>query len=556
MNNMKSAMVRKIMSISLILCLMVPVLAACTKKAEEDPDKVRVLRIATNADYGMDTEYFRQQFTEIFEYANPNIEIELIPIYDENQQGGYYGKRGGDGLAEGEEPFDPMKKLKELMDSATPPDIVIMQVDDLTELVAENRLTPLDTLMTDDKINIEDFVPSVIEGLKKAGDGEKLYALAPTFSAQALIYNKGMFAEANVTPPTDKMTWEDMFNIARQVQSGEGEDKKYGFSFTSYTGNDLFYDMNSYMAALDLRMFDDAGEKMTVATPEWEKVWTTMIGLSKENLLPPPPDYSKPMKEEDMNNPYQHDNFLSGKVAMTLIDYGQINQIILANKNAENTEGFTPIEWDVVTVPYHEEAFEVGGTSYMNGIMGINAKGQNQEDAWKFISFINGEEWAKIKSKSSYTLVSRKAYNKPKDGLDYNMAAFSTLIPAPNPWNNKLYRQFPNLYQVQGIGQQKFQEALKGDKTVNAALKEWENEGNAMLQQFKENPNGGIEGEPLPMPIDVVEEEAMTEDEMIAEKEKLREAAGEEATPSEGPDESSDGGGTSDSESVTEDVYE
>ncbi|HEY0827168.1 MAG TPA: extracellular solute-binding protein, partial [Bacilli bacterium] len=518
MTNMKSSILRKMMTISLILCLMVPVLAACMKKNEEDPDKVRVLRIATNADYGMDTEYFRSQFTEIFEYANPNIEIELIPIYDERQQGGFYGKEG-DGLAEGEEPFDPMKMLKELMDSATPPDIVVMQIDDLTELVAENRLTPLDTLMADDKINIEDFVPSVIEGLKKAGDGGKLYALAPMFTAQALIYNKAMFAEANVTPPTDRMTWDDIFNLARQVQSGEGEDKKYGFSFTNYSGNDLFYDMTSYMAALDLRMFDDAGEKMTVATPEWEKVWTTMIGISKEKLLPEPPDYSKPMSEEDMNKPYQGDNFLSGKVAMTLIDYGWVNQIILANKNAENTEGYTPIEWDVVTVPYHEEAFEIGGTSYMNGIMGINAKGQNPEDAWKFISFINGEEWAKIKSKSSYTLVSRKSYNKPKDGLDYNMAAFSTLVPAPNPYSNKLYRKYPRLYEVQSIGQQKFQEALKGTKTVNAALKEWENEGNAMLQQFKENPNGGGVN-PEPRPIDIVEEEAMTEDEMMAEKVK------------------------------------
>lgn len=524
MNNMKSTILRKMLSISLILCLMVPVLAACMKKDAEDPNKVRVLRIAVNTEGGMDTEYMRQQFTEIFEYANPNIELEMIPIYDERQQGGYYGREGG--LAEGEAPFDPMKMLKELMDSATPPDIVIMQIDDLTELVAENRLTPLDTLMMDDKINMEDFVPSVIEGLKKAGDGEKLYALAPIFSAQALIYNKAMFTEAGVPFPTDKMTWDDMFNLARQVQSGEGEDKKYGFSFNSYSGNDLFYDMNSYMAALDLRMFDDAGEKMTVATPEWEKVWTTMIGLSKEKLLPEPPDYSKPVSEEDMKKPYQGDNFLSGKVAMTLIDYGQINQIILANKNAENTEGFTPIEWDVVTVPYHEEVFEVGGTSYLNGIMGINAKGQNQEDAWKFISFINSDEWARIKSKSSYTLVSRKSYNKPKDGLDYNIAAFSTLTPAPNPYSNKIYRQFPNLYQVQGIGQQKFQEALKGPKTVMEALKEWENEGNAMLLQFKENPNGGGMN-PEPRPIDVVEEEAMTEEEMIAEKEKIKEAAGE-----------------------------
>ncbi|OXM85961.1 ABC transporter substrate-binding protein [Paenibacillus rigui] len=473
-------------SVTLCAGLAVPVLAACSQTASNDSKTERVLRVATSFGYG-DDEYFRQQFTEIFEFANPNIKIEIIPTLDDSMR---YGR-----MDPNKKQIDPMDKLKEVMQGDNPPDIVMVSYDQLPELITNNMLTQLDPLLTKDKFDTSDMVPAVIEGLKKAGDG-KLYALAPTFNSSALVYNKRMFDEAGVPYPKDKMTWEETFDLAKRLGKGEGENRKYGFSFSPQPMGDLFYAMQLYTTPLQLRMFDDKGEKMTVDSDQWEKVWKTMLQLKQDKVVPDQQDPSM-MKSRMMNangedfNPFQHDDFLSNRVAMTLINYGQINQITNANKNAQNYKSFTPIDWDVVTLPVHPEAPDVGGYMNMNGIMGINAKAQNLEDAWKFIKFVNGEEWARLKASSSYNIVARKKYIKPKDGVQFHMEAFTTLTPAPQQ-DTKIYREKPNIYQVQEIGRRLFNEVSQGKLQVRDALKQWQTEGDAMLQQIKENPNGPI----------------------------------------------------------------
>ena len=157
------------------------------------------------------------------------------------------------------------------------------------------------------------------------------------------------------------------------------------------------------------------------------------------------------------------------------------------------------MDWDVVNVPTHESVPNVGGYVYLNGIMGVTSNAQNPDDAWKFIEFIMSEKWAQQKAKSVQQMVTWKKYNEPRDGLDYNMEAFFRNIPAQDPNNqNQIWIEKPDIWQVQNIGQMKFQEVMNGNKTVEEALREWETEGDAILQQMKEN-NGRVDpnfGEP------------------------------------------------------------
>lgn len=482
--------VKRAVPLTLAVGLIIPVLAACSKnQGSDDSKKERVLRIASSMGYG-DDEYFRQQFTEIFEFANPNIKIEVIPTMDEKYRYGYARPNPG------EKPEDPMENLKKAMEGDNPPDVIMISYEQLSDLVQTNMLTQLDALIAKDKFDTTDIVPAVIEGLKKQGDG-KLFALSPTFSSSALIYNKKMFDDAGVPYPKDGMTWEETFDLARRLTKGEGENRKYGFSFNTYSGGDLFYSMDVYTAPLQLRLFDDKGEKMTVDSDQWEKIWKTMLQLNNDKIIPAPQDQNK-MRERMMNpnaeefNPFQHDDFLSSRVAMSIINYGQLDQIINANKSAQNIKGFTPIDWNVVTVPTHPEAPNVGGYIGMNGIMGINAKAQNAEDAWKFIKFINGEEWAKLKARSSYQLVARKKFLKPKDGIEFNMDAFTKLIPVSRQDDYKIYREKPNIYQVRDIGRNLFQDVVQGKTQIRDALKQWQSQGDSALQQMKDNPNAPI----------------------------------------------------------------
>ncbi|MCC2685867.1 MAG: transporter substrate-binding protein [Paenibacillaceae bacterium] len=469
-------------AILLSVALSATMLAACAQKTGADDKTQHVLRISSSTGYNESS--FRQQFTEVFEFANPNIEIEYIPTMDETR---YYVPRQA-----GEKQPNPYETLKEIMQGDNPPDVVMISYDQLPDLIANNMLIQLVPLVTKDKFDVSDLVPAVIDGLKTIGDN-KLYALAPTFSSSAIVYNKTLFDQAGVGYPQDGMTWEQIFDLAHRVTKPDDENPVYGFGFsTGYS--DVYNGIPVFTAPLQLTMYNDNADKMTVDSDQWEKVWKTMLQLVTDKVIPPRPENGKrpmPMANGKFN-PFQYDDFLSGRLAMAVINYSQITQIVNANKSAGQIEGFKPINWDVVTMPSHPEAPGIGGNIYMNGIMAINAKAQNQADAWNFIKFINGEDWAKLRSHNDYEMVSRKKYIQPIDGLDFHIQAFYNIIPAPMQ-NNAALRDNPNLYRVQDIGRQMFQSVENGELEVRDALKQWQTQGDSLLQQIKNNPNGPID---------------------------------------------------------------
>jgi len=481
-------MKKKMIPLLLTSAMLLPTLAACNSNKAKEPEGERTLRVATTMGYGDDGEYFRDQFTEIFEYANPNIKIEFVQTFEDKYR---YGGRP----KEGEKMPDPFEKLKESMQGANPPDVVMFDLSQMPQLLGENLLAPLDPLISKDKFDTADIVPAVIDGIKAASTDGKLYGLAPLFSSSALVYNKKMFDEAGVPYPTDGMTWDQMFDLARRVTKGEGEKKVYGFNFYSQSHGDLFSMSHAYTVPLKLRVWDEKGEKMLVDDDNWEKAWKTLIQLQNDKIAPNPEDMNNPEArmrfQGGEDNPFGYNDFMSGRLAMTLMHYGELNQIDNANKNAENFKNYTKVDYDVVTMPSHPENPGVVANIGINGLMGINAKAGNADDAWRFIKFINSEDWARSKAKNNYQLVSRKKYIKQREGI--NVQAFYNVKPMTENFqeNYKIYQEKPNIYRVQDIGRQEFMQAAQGQKTVRDALKSWQTQGDALLQQMKDNPNAG-----------------------------------------------------------------
>lgn len=515
----------RLIAVSIIMIMLIPMLVACGSKDEDEVEQERVLKIATSAGYGPDNnDYLRQQFTDLYEFTHPNVTIEFISTYDESQR--YQGMGGKMVSPDAEQPKQPIEILKEKMNGTDKPDVVIMEFEHLADLIRENLLTSLDTMMQKDEMDVAEFVPAVIDGLKEQSEDGRLYALAPMFTASALIYNKKLFTDAGLAFPTDDMTWDQAFQAAREVSKGEGQDRTYGITFNSYRYSDPFYDMNVYTAPLELQMYDDEGENMSVDTDEWRKAWQTFFDLKKEKIFPEQPNWEQPQPEQQ--GPFDYHSLLSGKVAMSIINYYDISEIISANRNAANIENYEPIDWDVVSVPTHPEAPGVGGQVWLNGIMGVSSTAENPEDAWDFISFMMSGEWANQKSKSVSQFVTWKKYNKTRDGLEYNLDAFFKNTPAKNNmYNNTLYIEKPDIWQVQNIGQMKFNEVINETKTVSEALKEWQIEGDAILKKLMENDgrldynDGGMGGFP---------------EISVEEKKKLMEAAGETVVESEAVD--------------------
>jgi multiple sugar transport system substrate-binding protein len=482
---------RKILFLCLVLAMTVSLLAACSQGGDDSTAEKRVLRIGTLYGGPQDEPYFRQQYTDSYELTHPNIDIEIVPAINYNNQ-------RFDQQTPNQKQPDPMEELRKMMNGSNPVDVVVIDFPMLRRLVQDNMLKQLDPLIQKEKLDLSDYVPSVMDGLKDAGEGN-LFALTPTFSSSALFYNKKLFTAAGVDLPTDGMTWDQAFALAGRVAAGKGKDRKYGFLFNRYNG-DGYWDTQIYAAPLQLKIFDDKAEKMQVNNTQWERVWSTVAKLYKDDIVPDQEDIQKlqPAQEngkEMIYNPVQGDMFLNGNVAMVIGEYGYISEITNTNDNAAKIKGFTPVDWDVVTVPQWQEKPNIGGNVYLSSTMGINAKAQNPDDAWEFIKFMNSREWAELKSRSTYELPARQEFLKPKGGATFNMAAFTTLkpVPAQSLEQEKIMRERPNLGRVNEPAYQLFQEVIKGTKTAKQALTEWETQGNALLQKIKANPDGQLD---------------------------------------------------------------
>ncbi|WP_269432422.1 ABC transporter substrate-binding protein [Gordoniibacillus kamchatkensis] len=153
-------LLRKTLSAAVVLALTVPLATACTKATKKETEGPHTLRIATTMyGGGDDNEYFRQQFTEIFEFANPNIKIEFVPTMDDRF-------RYGGGPKPGEKIPDPFEKMKEAMQGDNPPDLVMVDYGQLPDLIGSSLLAPLDPLIQKDKLDTSGIVPAVLEGIK------------------------------------------------------------------------------------------------------------------------------------------------------------------------------------------------------------------------------------------------------------------------------------------------------------------------------------------------------------------------------------------------------
>jgi len=307
----------------------------------------------------------------------------------------------------------------------------------------------------------------------------------------------------NVEPPTDKMSWDEVFSKARQVVSGEGVDRQFGFSFNRWS-SDGYNDAQNYGNSLQLRIWDENGDKMLVNSDQWANVWDTVLSLHKESIVPNQEFMNKLYEQRgdsSYHDPFYGDLFIKGKVGMVIGDYYYINELKKAQDNASKIKDFEMIDWDVVTVPTHPNNPDVGGNIRLSQLMAINAKAQNAEGAWDFIKFSNSKEWAKLKSRSLYEMVARKEFLQPIGGLQYNMDAFTTLKPIPpsNIDEDKIYRNKPGIWEAQNFGYELFQEVLNGTKETREALAEWETKGNAVLEGIPVN-DGGDGGVSMPMP--------------------------------------------------------
>jgi multiple sugar transport system substrate-binding protein len=464
----------RITMIPLFITLFTGLLAGCSTGGNVSKENVKT---SIKVMY-YDERSFYQQYGMLFAAMNPNIEIQVVStqsIYNEQNK-------------------DMKKAMQEFIDKQKP-DVLMLSTDEYKRMAGEGKLYNLESLIKKDKFDLEGIVPGIIDYIKGQSDGI-LYGLSPNFYSQALFYNKDLFTKYKVPFPEDRMSWESLLQLAaRFPTTGTKENRIYGLK-PGYNPN-LYYFGLSIGTSQGLSYINPSTKQLTFNTDSWKAAFETANKAMKSGTLYTENPNSSMVQNSTYESYLLRDPFIGGKVAMTMDGNYLMDQIKEA-KNVIKEKGIQ--NWDVVTVPVNPQQPDESTAMSINQIFAIDAKSSNAEAAWKFISYVNGDEFARVTSKvQNGGFPVRTQYLDKGDG--HHMEAFYTLKPA----QSNMYKDFDKLPQqflmkFDGVTQQEMQGVTDGKLTIAEALDNIQAKGQQLLTE--ESNKAGKDSKADPQPVD------------------------------------------------------
>ncbi|WP_147433542.1 ABC transporter substrate-binding protein [Paenibacillus ginsengarvi] len=409
-----------------------------------------------------DERMFYQQFGALFSAKYPNIDVQVVSTQ---------------GAIKFTPDTDYNKEITKFIDEQKP-DVLILTLDQYEKMAGEGRLYELDSVIKQDKFDIAGILPSVL-GAIKSRSGEKLYGLAPGFSAQALFYNKTLFTAQGVPLPQDEMTWEQVLELARRFpNAGNDASRPYGISLG--TGDSLFRFIMMLGQTKGLNFVDASTMTMTMKSEGWKKVAQQSLDAFKSKAIYQSKDQ---FRSGTMEEYYKQEPFIGGKVAMTLNGAYYLDTL----KQAKTALKDGMPQWDLVSYPAEPGNPDSQSTITVTQIFAVNGQSPSVRAAWEFVKYINSDEFARVTSKAPTmgNFPSRTTYMKDAEG--HNLEAFykgkgnsaalgKSLAGVPESFVGQLY----------GIAEQQFKDAMDGKITLDEALQAIQDKGQAALTKAKQ----------------------------------------------------------------------
>lgn len=313
-----------------------------SKTESGSSDEEVTLRVAL-WDYS-NTDYYKTMI-EAFEAANPGIKVEPCEFSADEYDDVLITQLGG------KQDFDVV------FTKGTPA---------LAALVEQGHIYAIDDLLAADSTFNKDNYSGLVDQLVLDG---KTYALPFRYDNNLIYYNKDLFDAAGVAYPEDGMTMAEYHELAAKMTSGEGNDKVYGAHVHTWPSNVYMYPART--GAFD---FTDPDTYENL-----KDYYNEILAMQDEGLVQ---DYGS-LKS---SNIHYSGVFYNQQAAMLQIGTWYINML------CENVQDFN---WGVCSIPNNDgiaNENSIGGVTPVS----IGAYAKHPEEAWKFISFVCGEEGAKV----------------------------------------------------------------------------------------------------------------------------------------------------------------
>ncbi|RIE03633.1 extracellular solute-binding protein [Cohnella faecalis] len=407
-----------------------------------------------------DERSFFDQFGMLYSALHPEVEFQIVTQQYNNSEPGK----------------DLEAEMTKFIDE-NKPDILFLSSEQLTKYGNDGKLLELDSMVEDKKFNKETFIPGLIDYFKELGGG-KLYGLTPNYYSQVLYYNKDLFQKYSVDLPTDKMSWEQMLQLAQRFPTtGSKEERVYGLSL-GYNSDP--YQFGSMIgASSNLNFVNPTTAQVTINTDAWKKTFDLAFKALKSGALHTQ-DPSAPSATSSYEDYLLQDPFVAGKVAMKLEGNYLIDQIKQAQQQVKDK---AIKNWDMVTVPVNPQAPDSSPNVGLSQFFAVSSQSANADAAKEFLQYVMSDEYARVTSKLNRgNLPVRTTYYKDDEG--HNMKAFYTLKPTESTIY-KNYDKLPSdfLMQFMTIAQQELKSAFDGQITLDDALNNAQTKGQAALLQ-------------------------------------------------------------------------
>lgn len=312
---------------------------------EPSGDKVKITFSAWDVDTQMP--YIRPMIDE-FMSQNSDIEVEVVDIPS----------------------ADYTDKLSIDLNGGAASDVIMVKdADTVFSLNKKGQLADMSNYISDNNIDL-----SIYNGLAEnfAFDGKQVGMPVRT-DYYILYYNKDIFDDAGVDYPSNDMTWTEFEELAAQLTSGEGADKKYGAHF------------HTWQAIVENWAVQDG--KHTIMGPDY----TFMKPYYEMALRMQDAGTIQDFGTLKTGSIHYSGVFQNGQTAMMPMGSWYISTHIAAIKDGETDIS----NWGISTIP-HPEDIEAGNTVGATTPLAINEASENKDAAWKLVEFFSSYEGGKM----------------------------------------------------------------------------------------------------------------------------------------------------------------
>ncbi|MDF2662874.1 MAG: hypothetical protein K0Q94_5665 [Paenibacillus sp.] len=355
----------------------------------------------------------------------------------------------------------PGTKMEDLIATGKVPDMYWLSLSEMRKVLLQYRLQyDMTELIAKNKYDLGRFDPAAVQTIKNVSGEGKMFGLPDSFNPMVLFYNKDLFDRFGVPYPTDGMTWDSSYELARKLTRSEGG--------TPYRGMGMFYRLVFNGNQLSLPLIDPVSAQPLVNG-----------GAGWKRLL----DSVKRFYEIEGNlNGFKAGSDGNSELVSFITDRNLA--MIVSPLSSYNREGFQKLNWDMVGAPTFADAPKIGFQAeprvyFISG-------GKNKEQAFQAVAHLVSDE-VQTKNNKEGQLTSlkndevRKTFGQQTPALTgKNTGAVYYNQFAPTPAFNPDITTDPAT-----ILAKEFNDVIIGKQDVNTALRNTDEKVKKAIEEEK-----------------------------------------------------------------------